>query len=181
MQALKSSPLLLATALALAVLPAAASGQYLVPPDNSAATQYTESIPVPGGQRDVERKAGGNHDQRRSTDAVLGKRAAEQLRGHGPAGEAVAELVVETGLVADPSPSSSEANEGQQDDGDRGSGGATPALPPSGGSSGLAEVLGHAAGLSASGGMGLILPLVLFGTIVWALIFLQRRRNQPSA
>lgn len=49
------------------------------------------------------------------------------------------------------------------------------------GSSGLGEVIGQATGSSASGQLGLLLPLALAAAIVWALAFYWRQRRRRIA
>ncbi len=46
------------------------------------------------------------------------------------------------------------------------------------GSSGLGEVLSQATGSSSSGQLGLLLPLVLIGAVIWSLVFLWRQRRR---
>lgn len=50
------------------------------------------------------------------------------------------------------------------------------------GSSGLGEAVGQATGASSSDGlgMGLLLPLILVGGLVWAILFAWRRRQQDQ-
>ena len=49
-----------------------------------------------------------------------------------------------------------------------------------GGSSGFGEVLGQATGSTSSGGTGLLLPLAIIATAVWAVLFLLRRKRRTA-
>lgn len=185
-----------AAAIALAfVSPAVAQAGKVVPPENSAVNQYTEGFPTAGGERDA-------HDQRgrkRTPDKVLGKDKAERLEQRGPAGRAVAELTAETAPVtAAPEPADEEVVEetnggtgakGGDGPGDRSApqsdlGSAQPvalALDPDevDGSSGPWAVIGQALG-SSSGGLGILLPLLLLATIAWAIVYALRHRRMAD-
>lgn len=181
----------LPVALIALAFPAAATAEYLVPPDNSAVTQYTESLPTPAGSRDSER---GEQETRTAREA-LGKRNARRLEREGEDGRAVAAFAAAT----DPG---AEAGEGVADEGEseasggaagrggdgNGSGatggaaaanGGVTADQPSG-SSGLSEVLGEATGTSSSGQLGLWLPLILLATAAWAVGYALRQRQQAG-
>jgi len=182
---------LLATTIAGLALPVAATAEYLVPPSNSAATQYTEALPTSGGNSDAERR---DRKQDRSPSEVLGPRNARQLEDQGEAGREAAEFVAETAPGdATPQPEDSTGSGegsggggaegyGTEEEngtvggiggGDGGDGG------PSG-SSGLGEVAAQATG-SPSGQLGLLLPLAIVGAAAWALGFALRQRNRPAA
>jgi len=84
----------LTAAIAILALPAVAGAEYLVPPGNSAATQYTEAVPTAGGP-----KATGNsrHGKAGKTPKqVLGHKNAAKLDAQGPEGRAAAEVAAET-------------------------------------------------------------------------------------
>jgi hypothetical protein len=49
-----------------------------------------------------------------------------------------------------------------------------------GGSSGFGEVLGQATGSTSSGGTGLLLPLAILATAIWAVVFLLRRKRRTA-
>ena len=182
---------LLAAAIAILAAPAAASAEYLVPPGNSAVTQYTESFPTAGGDKNSEKVGEGD----RSPEKTLGKRNAERLEAQGEDGVVVAEVAAETAPASSapaPAPTSTPEDEGKQPGKaaqagkaetdvapavPSGSGG--PGDPGPDGSSGLGEVLGQATGTS-SGQMGLLLPLALLATLAWALAFLRRQRSRPT-
>jgi hypothetical protein len=181
---------LLATAIVGLALPAAASAEYLVPPGNSAATQYTEALPTAGGHSDAEKP---NDKQSRAPSEVLGPRNARQLEDQGTAGREAAEFAAETapadGVAPRQDTNGSDKSRGGQDEeedgpgkdkeggtvgaGNRGGGG------PSG-SSGLGEVAAQATG-SSSGPLGLLLPLAIAGAVAWAFWFVLRQRNRPAA
>jgi len=190
------------TALALALLPSAAGAQEessVVPPENSAATQYTEAVPTAGG----DKEAGGDHKP--APAKVLGSKNAHKLQSQGKDGREVAQIAAETApetsSAAESSPPArsepAQTDGGGHADRDGGggggdaSGGATPpdaasapthtaqptvAEPPDG-SSGLGEVIGEATGSSSTGGIGLLLPLAIVAAIAWALAYLWRQRR----
>jgi hypothetical protein len=143
--------------LALPVASAAASTG-TVPPGVSGANQYTETMPGPGGNeptRDIGGKGG------RTPAKVLGHANAAQLEALGPEGRAAAQFAAQ---------SAPNSTAGQP----HGVGGTS---NPSG-SSGLSQVLGQLTGSSDSGGMGLLLPLLIAMSIVAAAAYgLGRRRT----
>lgn len=191
--------LALASALAL-MLPAAAMGGEVVPPENSAATQYTEAIPTGGGQKGTG-SSGGNA----TPAAVLGSSKAKKLESKGREGREVAAVVAAT-APGPPLPESSTAPASEPAAAGEGGGakakhgggsgksakhgGGKAANEPSrapitqveipAGSSGLGEVLAQATGSSTSGQLGLWLPLLILAALAWALAFVWRRR-QPAA
>lgn len=191
--------------IAIIALPTAAQAEYLIPPGNSAATQYTEAVPTAGGPKATNpSKHGGN----KSPKQVLGSSNAKKLDAQGPEGHAAAEVAAETapGTVAQTdggAPAGTLGHAGSQpqtDGGDSGGGkgqaGGTPSGNGSGrqtaaaaaltsqqlpdGSSGLGEVLGQATGSSDSGQLGLLLPLIVLATIAWSVAYVVRRRKQPT-
>ena len=200
-----ASGLLLAAAIALvAAAPAVAEEAPLVPPENSAVNQYTETFPTAGGDKDAHDHDGGN----RTPKKVLGEKNANKLEEHGAAGKATAELAaetaplpVETTIGTAPEATPPEAEESDESGTGapvRGNGGNPPSsgsgrdaapatntadtkvvVVEAGGSSGLSEVLGRATG-SPQGGMGIFLPLLLLGTIFWAIAYVARQRRPLS-
>jgi hypothetical protein len=179
---------LLATAIAGLALPAAATAEYLVPPGNSAATQYTEALPTAGGHRDAEKP---NDKQSRTPGEVLGPRNAQQLEDRGAAGREAAEFAAETapgdGVPPQQDTKGSDKSGGGGDgegDGPDKEGGTVGAGNHGGGgpsgSSGLGEVVSQATG-SPSGPLGLLLPLAIVGAAAWALAFVLRQRNRPAS
>jgi len=200
----RAIPPAFALALALAVaLPAAATADSVVPPENSAATQYTEAIPTGGGQKDAGKGDGGNV----SPAAVLGSHKAKKLESKGREGREVAEVVVATAPSPPPAPvpepqpaargdngktqakakakpDQRGANSAKRGDGQ--AGGQEPSaiavrhveIPA--GSSGLGEVLAQATGSSSSGQLGALLPLLILAALAWALAFVWRQRQRPA-
>ncbi|HEY5815547.1 MAG TPA: hypothetical protein VIS95_04315 [Solirubrobacterales bacterium] len=187
-----------ALSLALPQAAAGAEAESVVPPENSAATQYTEALPTSGG----DKEAGGGH---KPTPAkVLGSKNAHKLQSQGKDGREVAQIAAETAPETIPPAGSSSPTQGEPAPtggsghaDENGNGGdssgkadrqqhAEPApthtaqptaseLPD--GSAGLGEVLGEATGSSSSGGIGLLLPLAIVAAIAWALAFLRRQRR----
>jgi hypothetical protein len=185
--------------LSLTSFSAFASAETVVPPGNSAATQYTEGFPTAGGN--AKANSGINGDA--SPAKVLGSGNAKKLESKGAVGHEVAELAAETA----PAPVSAEhasakpnhhrhhANNGGGNGGSNGSaGGGTGgnggggsgsgqgeggAVNAGSGSSGFGEVLSQATG-SSSGQLGLFLPLIIIGTVIWSLTYLWRQRRQVA-
>jgi len=201
-----------AAALALA-LPSAAVGEgvsgSVVPPENSAATQYTEAIPTAGGDKQAE---GG---KKSSPKKVLGAKNAHKLESQGKAGQEVAEVVAETAPESSapaersPAPEPKHKSTGGGDHeadgngkaggtgakghhangGNRPPGDKAPAAPqpeaststelPSG-SSAFGEVLAAMTGSSSSGELGAWLPLAILAALAWALAYFWRQRRPAS-
>lgn len=188
---------LLAIATTALAVPPVAAAEYLVPPGNSAVTQYTESFPTAGGDKNSE-KAG----EKSPTPAqALGERNAKRLEAQGEDGQVVAEVAAATApsteVVTSPPPAPAPEVEKQTkfkkhsrptqtDSGNEadavvvGSAGSSGDGGGPSGSSGFSEVLAQATGAS-SGQMGLLLPLAILGTLAWALAFLWRQRNRSMA
>ena len=198
MKALKNGLGLGAVAIAIFALPAAAAGEPVVPPENSAATQYTEALPTGGGSKDAGKV--GDRDKVKPA-AVLGADKAKKLESHGKEGREVAEVVAATAPSPAPAPPPSPAPGGSGDGAKatQGSGGASQAklgdneavtplsAGPSvrqvdipAGSSGLGEVLAQATGSSSSGQLGALLPLLIVAALAWALAFLWRQRQRTA-
>jgi cytoskeletal protein RodZ len=201
MTAFKTGLSLLAT-IAIFAAPTAAQAEYLIPPNNSAATQYTEAVPTAGGPKATDPS---NHGKHQSPSKVLGGRNAERLDAQGPEGQAVAEVAAETAPVAVVAAGSDGASQdkhrsaSQPGTNDAGSGGGSGAAGRTGnggsgvsvrdtiltsqeipdGSSGLGEVLAQATGSSDSGQLGLLLPLIVLGAIAWSVAYVLRRRKRP--
>ncbi|HKO37596.1 MAG TPA: hypothetical protein VJU14_04440 [Solirubrobacterales bacterium] len=190
----------LATALTVAlVVPAQSLADYYVPPENSAANQYTESFPGAGGE-----KAG--KGQKATPADTLGSRNAKRLEERGPAGKAAAEVAAET--APSQAPAGGGANGGEAGGGSTGSGagvggsgggsgsgGTAAANSGSGsadrgaggvgqstkvdqpqGSSGLSHVLGQATGVG-DGNVGIWLPLVILLTLAGSIAYAVRARQ----
>jgi len=185
-------PILAAIALAT---PATAFGaeEGVVPPDNSAVNQYTETFPTAGGDKDTDKSG------KRNASKTLGRDNARQLAQQGKEGRAVAEVAAET-APADTGPRSEPdtagAGAGGGSSGDDGSSGGTAGGSSGGkpakaagaaggakeadGSSGLGEVLSQASGSSDSGGMGLWLPLLILAVLVASIAYLLHQRRAQS-
>jgi hypothetical protein len=205
MKNLKTRLALPAAALAvMAVGPgAAAAADEVIPPGNSAATQYTEAFPTPGGDKKTDEAA-----HHRSPVKVLGNSNAKKLRQQGADGQAAAETAAATA----PAPVATEApaapaNEGSDEESAGGGSSAGPGKGNGGGgqaeqeqtrqprqgnaggaqvavvevpegSSGIGSAIEQATGLSTSGQSGLLLPLVILATIALSLAYLWRQRRQ---
>lgn len=181
---------------------AGAAAESLVPPGNSAASQYTETFPTSKGEEDEQgkKKSGVTPTQ------VLGAGKAHQLEDKGPTGKKVAEFAAETSPTAVPVAGSEEAatgdgksrtpkhgskpgasdGAGEQSEGAAGaagqpsgggSGGSGGAGARASGSSGLGEVISQATGTS-SGSLGLLLPLTLIAVVIWSAAYVWRNRQQ---
>jgi cobalamin biosynthesis Mg chelatase CobN len=198
MNTLKSRLALFATAIfALASTPAAAAGieEAVVPPSNSAATQYTETFPTSGGDKKTDKDP-----NQRSPSHVLGSSNAHKLEEQGPEGQAAAEAAaatapsaVETEPATTPpahgagngSGTETGTGAGHQGDGTAAVGPATaversappPAAQPAG-SSGAGSAIEQATGLSTSGQSGALLPLVIVATVLCSIAYLWRQRRQ---
>jgi len=194
MTSVKSATAVLALFASL-ILPAAAAAETVVPPGNSAVTQYTEQFPTAGGNAKPNATIGGG-GAGKAPSKVLGSKNAQKLESQGAVGEEVARLAADTAPVsADPTGGSGQrahrhpnnaANQGGKPTGNTGGGegpagggprpAASTAPDTAGGSSGIGEVIGQATG-SSSGELGLFLPLILLGTVLWSVFYLRRERR----
>ena len=197
----------LVAALALALPTSAVAAEEagsVVPPENSAATQYTEAVPTAGGDKPSD---GGG--KKPSPAKVLGHHNAKRLESQGQEGREVARVVAETAPETSPpteaappaqESSSSQGNSSrrtQSDQGGTSSGEPQEAVhphhivvraaePPTAptelpsGSSGLGEVIAEATGSSSSGQLGGLLPLAVLATIAWSLAYFWRQRRSTS-
>jgi opacity protein-like surface antigen len=135
---------------ALALPSAVAAAPVAVPPGNSEADQYFETLPAPGGGR--------SPDSTKTVEDVvregrLGAGTAKALEGRGKAGRALATIVAQTGPPRN---------------GGGGSGN-------KGGRSGVAV-----ADVPDKQGLGAMFPLILVGTAVAAGAFAVVRWRRPS-
>ncbi|HET6998398.1 MAG TPA: hypothetical protein VFI03_07385 [Solirubrobacterales bacterium] len=186
----------------LAAFPAGASAAALVPPGNSAANQYTETFPTTGGNAEAKGKG------KVTAGDVLGAGNAEKLDSQGKQGREAAAVVAATAPPATAAaPTSGEGggqdssgatggvskgNGGSGGNGGQSGGGTAPAAgagsgsgegtvsADTSGSSGFSEVLGQATGSTTSGGTGLLLPLVLLASAIWAVAFFLRRKRRTA-
>ncbi len=190
---LKTEICVAAVVAAFSILPTTAPAAKVVPPGNSAATQYTETLPTSGGNAEV---GGGNESKHQSPAKTLGSKTAKQLEERGPEGEAVADFAAETTPSSQSSASRSEAGSGggkgssgagsqggTESAGGVSAGGAKKAASAGGaavsvpsGSSGFGEAVSYTTG-STSGEMGLFLPLILIGALIWASSHAWRSRS----
>jgi hypothetical protein len=194
MKALKTGLGLLPATIAIFAVPMVAHAEYLVPPGNSAATQYTEAVPTAGGPKITGHR---KHSQSRSPGKVLGTRNTERLDAQGPQGREVAEVVAATAPTAigaaaqeqaEGNSAQGGASHGGSPTGGAGEGGSAGKTNPtaqqastpaqaSDGSSGLGEAIGQATGSSSSGQLGLLLPLFILAVLAWSVAFVSRHRK----
>ena len=145
---------------------AAAPGR--VPPGNSGAAQYTETLPGVGGNQTTSGVREGQSGRQGGAAHSLGAGQAARLEALGKEGADAARL------AANGEPPGSAGGNGA-----RGTGGGEGSAPP-GNASGLAQVVSAATGTSGSSGMGLLLPLLIAVGVLGALAFLViRRRSAP--
>jgi len=191
---------------AFAALSPVAAAETVVPPGNSAATQYTETFPTSNGEADVNKEIDASNLE---PSKVLGKNKTHALESHGNDGKQVAIITAVTAPkpvteepVAEEPEQTSHSHESKpapaKGNGDGGGGKqAHPAQgkPESGdaqaahdasvrvaqpsGSSGVGEVIGQATGAD-SGELGLLLPLVLIGTVVVSFTYAWRQRREAG-
>jgi hypothetical protein len=143
--------------LCLLAIPAAASAAIPPPPGNSAADQYTETFPGAGGNQTTSTATGGDPAR------TLGSDTAQEFRQAGPVGVAAAQAAAAT-APARPSRAAEPPAGGGADDG----------------GSGPLEVVRHGLGTSGSGGMGLLLPLLLAASLTAAAMYLHSRRRRTT-
>jgi hypothetical protein len=145
-------------------LPAGALAIRCAPPGNSGVSQYYETIPGPSCNTGPD-----GHGHHHGGGGGISKHTADELGKQGPTGQAVAQLVVNTGTVG------TAAN---------GAGLGTGASTPNVDGRGLISALLHPilTGASGAGGAGPLLPIFLVGALVlvvgWLLL---RRHRRPSA
>jgi hypothetical protein len=174
-------------------LPAASMAEEAIPPGNSAVNQYTESLPTPTGHTDTDKDGKRIH---RSPGKALGDRNAERLEAHGPDGRAAARVAAETApgtgvqpateddeaIAAPPAGSGNGKSKGRgQPDGPADAGKAVLAsaqVDEPDGSSGIGAALGEATGVSSTGQLGWLLPLLVLATALWALAYAMRQRRR---
>jgi hypothetical protein len=145
-----------AAALALAIAGQAQAEN--VPPGLSGAEQYVETTPtVTGGNPTGNSGSGGAG----SSGKVIGQANADRLAALGVDGTAAARLAAEGAPDHPPA---------------TGEGGGASADPQ--GSSGVGQVVGQLTGAKSSGGMGVLLPLLIAtGAVLAAVYGIGRRRG----
>ncbi|HEX5610382.1 MAG TPA: hypothetical protein VFX45_09870 [Solirubrobacterales bacterium] len=182
---------LLGAMLVALAAPAYAGAEYYVPPGNSAANQYTETLPSAGGD------SGGKKQGKATPAATLGAGNAKKLEDQGASGKAAAQLAAETAPATVPVTETSGDDPGGQaagggnsggGGGDQGSSGGsknpnnagsgsaptTVQVDQPSGSSGLGSVLGQATGSADDGSLGLWLPIAIIATIAGSIAYLVR-------
>lgn len=192
----------IASLVVFAALSPLAAAETVVPPGNSAATQYTETFPTSNGEADVNKEIDASNLQ---PSKVLGKHKTHALESHGSDGKQVAIItavtaphpVSEEPVAEEPEKTSNDAKPAPTKGNGKGGGGGqqTHQSPPSSGSggeatprdtgvtvaepsgsSGFGEVLAQATGAD-SGQLGLLLPLIIIGTVVVSLTYAWRQRR----
>jgi hypothetical protein len=166
----KRLPILLLVFLASVAVSGVARAAVL-PPGNSAANQYAESLPGAGGNESGHRGGAGGHGGAGTTaaeeDAAVGAETAARLRRLGPDGAAALRLATQ---------SAPQEHRGNRQSLTPGASGSSPG--PSG-SSAIGGVLGGLIGTSTSGGIGLLQPLLMLLALVAAAAYgLSRRRGR---
>jgi hypothetical protein len=162
----------LLVSLALLVFPASAlaSTHPVIPPGNSGANQYIETLPSASGQGRADvRTPSGTHPASSGTSSVgspvLPTPVASSLARRGHDGRAAARFARATG------PSGARHRDLAVS---RSPGGPKPPA----GSSPVSTVLGSLTGLSGGGGLGAALPIILVLIAVWiAGLAIRRRRT----
>jgi hypothetical protein len=149
-----------ATIVALMASAPLAAAEEVVPPGNSAATQYTETYPTAGGEAKENGEINGGHQK---PSQVLGQQNAKALKDKGAEGEAVAELAAETAPAPVHTGAGAESGEGEGQNGR--SGGSHPHQGGSAGGSGGHSGGGGGGGEQAGGGAGNAGPSRETGTV----------------
>lgn len=153
----------------VAVLVAAPAALAQKPPDNGAVDQYTEGLPGPEGETPSGGGggSGGGAGGGSGGEGALPPSAVEALEAEGSDGEAVARIVEGT------------APRGSGERGPAGSGGERAASAEESG--GLIDSV-QAAVTGEEGGMGIVFPLILGGSLLGAvvLLLLGRRGGGPT-
>ena len=165
----------LAVAIATLALPQAALAQRVVPPGNSAATQYTEAFPTANGNTVRKHRA--------PTPAnALGAGNARRLEAKGPEGREAASVAAETAPVPAPSASVPASPPGQPQTAhptsSRPTSSHSESLPD--GSSGLGRVVAEATGSSDSGDLGILLPLLILAAVLGSGAYFWRHRHRTA-
>jgi opacity protein-like surface antigen len=177
MKALQTGTALAAVAAAILAFAPAALATEFVPPENAAATQYTESFPTAGGNHDAT--SGGVGNGHRSPTEALGTDNAHRLQQKGKDGQAAAELAAATAPAESVTTRSTESSNPPEQEpakqGEPAAAGESPSV-----NSGSNEVIGQATGASGSNNIGWLLPLVIGSAAAWSLLFFWRRRRRTA-
>jgi hypothetical protein len=94
---------------ALTAIPSQAVAENIVPPGNSAATQYTEVFPTAGGNAAIKNGSIGG-GEKHSPDKTLGHSTTKTLEEHGSEGRAVVELASEGAPAPSPAAEGGESS-----------------------------------------------------------------------
>ncbi len=157
------------------------AGAAVLPPGNSGATQYAQSLPGAAGNeaetgqgkadpgRGEGRESGGGHGPTEPGAEAVAPETAKELRELGHDGKAALNFASGT----------SPEREGRQ--GWQSRSGSAASASESGGSSGVGEILSRVTGTSSSGGMGFLAPVLILLTLLAAAAYgLRRRRDGQS-
>jgi len=180
---------LLAASLAALAIPGSAFAGSCAPPGNSGVDQYFETVPGAG----CNQPPGGHHHHGKGLSPSTNRHLASQ----GGAGRAVQNLVNSSGTAgissgggALPSTGGNPGAGGNGRTGGSGHGasggkngaaGANPSAPTASGRSLVSAILHPILSGSNSGGLGIVLPLLLGGLLVLAVVGLLRRRRSRAA
>lgn len=163
----------------------------VVPPGNSAATQYSETLPGAGGE-EARNKGGANPEEAAAGAPAVPSQTASELRALGAEGEAALKLANTTApphVAGEPGGKKGKKESKQEKQGTAAGGGSGDGPGAGGGtglktagSSGVGEVLGGVAGTS-SGGLGFFQPLIIALVLICAVAYALRRRRgaEPEA
>ncbi|MDX6622951.1 MAG: hypothetical protein QOE75_883 [Solirubrobacterales bacterium] len=185
--------LALATSVALLALPAAASGEYFIPDGNSAVNQYTEGVPSGGGEKSTK---GAGEKPVKPGEAIGAENTKKLEQAGGQEGREVAEVAAETAppdiVAVEEEPAGGNQNGGNGHGGKAGKdakgggdgetdGEATAVVTPTSGdgpsgSGGVGEIVSAATG-GSTGGIGLLLPLMIVAAIAWGIFYAWRKRD----
>ncbi len=157
-----------------------------VPPGVSGATQYTETLPGPGGEESTRQIGTEQRQSGSSAKGKLGAQNAGRLEELGPEGKAAAELAAAgvTGSGGGPGsghgaagPAGKGAGNLAGGRGGAGAAGGTRGGAEPSGSSPVGQLLGRVTGTSGSQGMGVLLPLLIAAAALVAIGYLLGRRR----
>lgn len=175
-------------ALLAVLVPTAGASAARVPPGNSAATQYSETVPGAGGEEGSRETGKSSTGQEGSggKSTVSGQTATE-FEELGPEGEAALNFANSSGTGPQAAggdggkdPGDKEGGVVETGPGDFGTPGGAELSAESSGSSGVGEVLGGAVGTSG-GGLGFLQPLILATILVAGSAYVLRRRGRGPA
>lgn len=143
------------------------------PPGNSAVDQYLEALPAPGGNQPTS--SGGSRDPRQT----LGGRNIRELEALGPDGTAAAQLAADTAPSqgGPGKPSGTKERAGTEPQSPAQSGGSASSDRDGGFRLPLGDLAEQPGGDTDSGGMGIVLPVILGASLALALLALIRRRR----